>query len=781
MASKDFIGRERELNVLGEYFVSATAGRATYVFISGEAGMGKSRLADEFAAGLGKRAHVLSHRNTQAERSVPFAALKAILGQCKKAGLGDAKLLSGLLDKLNEKSGTRGDRKKETELMQAGVIAYLDGAAKKRPLIISLGEVQWLDASSVSMVQKMIRDHRKSRLLFIGTYCPDELEDSAGNALPFTEAIATLLIEGLVAMIPLERLSMEETGRLVARRAGLRGEVPKLTALVHGESEGLPLFTIELVDALLESGEISPDRKDWAAKFDASKVRVPKGIRDTIGQRLDALGPGERDILSAASVLGSEFRAGVLAKALGKKHKSLAPALSELVSRKLVGEMTEADEETYRFVHSKIQQVAYASQGKSAPSVHAKAAKAILALHPDVPAWAASELASHFSKAGDHGRAAEFARKAAVYASNALATEEAVRFNGMAVASLSKVPPSKSRDARQAEALAEMAWGQYSTGDWSAALAGFRKAMKLAKGAGASSVMTNAANGLGEVLRFQGDYVEAAKGFNAALEIAEAAGNKAVTATALKGLGYIDWRLGQFDAAEKRYARAYDLAKEVGDSTMLGIITLERGNVSTSRGDLAGAEKGYRESIALTEQNGDMFTLARAYNNLGDVALQRADWDSAISDFEMCAGIARSIGNHDMLGWALFNLGEALARKGDLDRAEEACSESMEILLRISDKTGIAGIHKNLGIIRSMRGEWKKAEASFAESARMSEEMDTPHALAEVYLEWGDALARRKGDAAAAREKLGRALKLAEDIEAKELAKRARKALESVG
>jgi tetratricopeptide (TPR) repeat protein len=176
-----------------------------------------------------------------------------------------------------------------------------------------------------------------------------------------------------------------------------------------------------------------------------------------------------------------------------------------------------------------------------------------------------------------------------------------------------------------------------------------------------------------------------------------------------------------------------------------------------------------------------MFNLARAYNNLGDVALQRRDWDSAVSNFEMCAGIARSIGNQDMLGWALFNLGEALARKGELDRAESACEEAMDILRRVDDQTGISGIHKNLGIIRSLKGDWKGADAAFAESARMSEAMDTPHALAEVYIEWGEALAKNRKDANAGRIKLKRALELAMSIDARELAKRARKSLEALG
>jgi len=779
LAANDFAGRDKELEILGNYLKDAIAGRATFVFISGEAGMGKSRLAEEFAKGLGKSAHVLRHKNTPGERSVPFAALSEILAQCKKLGVGDGVKLRKLLDLIDAKSRGKGELKKEREMLQAGVLGYFNSASKAAPIVMSLGEVQWLDESSVAMLQRMVGELRKSRLLFIGTYCPDELEDDSGNALPLTEALASMLVEGLVAMMPLDRLNEEQTGVLVARRAGLKKPDQKLTHMVYAESEGLPLFTIEIVDSLLESGALDPKKKKGGGIPDASKLRMPKGVKEAIGQRLDALQPDARDVLLTASALGNEFRARVLQRTMSVPKLVVSSALAELVSRKLIFEVTGAEDETYRFAHSKVHQVAYGMLGKSASGIHAKAAKALLSIYPDVTEWATYELVPQFTSSGDHEQAAKYARKAAEFATNSHAIEEAMRFYKLALDSLSKAKPSDGRDLAQAGTLLEMAEVQYSSGEWDAALGSYRKSLALGEKCEDTASMVKASNGLGEVLRFRGDYDEARKHFGRVLELAGGSEDEAAVAMALKGMGYIEWRLGRFDEAEAHYSKAYEMALRLNDRGLLGIVTLERGNVRTSRGDLGGAEKGYRESIVFTQDGGDMFTLARAYNNLGDIFLQRRDWDSAISNFEMCSGIARSIGNHDMLGWSMFNLGEALAKKGELAKAEAACGEALEILTRLNDKTGIAGIHKNLGIIRSLRGDWKKSMESFSVSAAMEEEMNTPHALAETYIEWGESLVLKK-DFAGGREKLKRALELAEKIEAKEIARRARKSLESL-
>ncbi|MFH0815199.1 MAG: tetratricopeptide repeat protein [Methanobacteriota archaeon] len=780
MAAKDFAGREKELEMLSNYMDDANAGRATYVFISGESGMGKSRLADEFTSRLRSSAHVLRHRNTPGERSVPFAGLRELLTQCKREKVGGPGELVKLRDILDAKSKGKGDLKKERDVLQSGVLAFFAEASKLKPIVISLGEVQWLDESSVAMLQRMVHDLRKSRVLLIGTYCPDELEDSAGNALPFTEALASMLVEGLVAMMPLDRLSEERTGELVAQRAGLKRPDPNLTRLIFAESEGLPLFTIEIVDSLLESGILDPEKKGMAKGFDASKFKMPKGVKEAIGERLDALHADVREVLSSASVLGNEFHAKVLTKILSAPKIVIGSALAELVSRKLIIEVTGAEEETYRFAHSKVQQVAYARLGKSvAAAIHAKAAKALLSIHPEVPEWVAYELVPHLSAAGEHEQAAKYCRKAAAFATNSHAIEEALRYYKMALDSLTKVQPSRGRDLAEADTLVELAGVQYSGGEWDAALASYRKAFAIGEKTVEAAAMSKASAGLGEVLRFRGDYSEAKINFRRVLDLAIGSEDDLALAVALKGLGYIEWRLGKFDEAESHYTKAYEIAKRLNDSVLLGIVTLERGNVCTARGDLAGAERGYRESIAFTQSGEDAFTLARAYNNLGDISLQRRDWTSAISNFEMCSGIARSICNHDLLGWSLFNLGEALAKKGELDKAEAACVEALAILSKLNDRTGIAGIHKNLGVVHSLRGDWKKAEKSFSESARMEEEMNTPHALAETYIEWGEALARKK-DMTGAREKLTHAIELADKIDAKEFARRAREALESL-
>lgn len=779
MAKSDFVGRERELGVLNGHLESAHNGVATYVFISGEAGMGKARLVDEFISRLGKEVAVLGHRNVPKDRTVPFSALSAILRQCGKRRELCSESLETLLETMDSRSRGAGDLKRERDKLQAGIFEFFKRSSECRPIVIYLGDAQWLDESSVVMFQAMVRGLKKSRTLLIGTYSPDELEDAAGNPLPFTEALASMLIEGLVAMLPLEKLSQEETGRLAALRAGLRRPDAELTKMVFNESEGLPLLAMEIVDALVESGALRLGKSRKAGKLDMTGIKVPKGIGGTVKQRLDALPDAESRVLDVAAVLGASFEAELLRKTLGGPRRVADSALAGLVSRKLIYEVTGAKVETYRFVHAKVQQIAYDALGKGArKELHSKAASALLKLNPDVPEVVAYELCGHLAAADRHPEAAKYARISANYAANSHALEEALRYFMMAEAALAKLPKSKERGLAEAEVLMEAAAVQYSAGEWEAALERYARAADLGKKSNDVPIFISAINGIGDILRFKGDYERARASFERVISAVEKHRDERAKAVALKGIGYIDWRLGDFDSAEKRYADAHAIAKRLGDDSLLGAVALERGNVSTSRGDLAAAERGYLDAIKYAERLKDFFNLARAYNNLGDICLQRREWEGAISNFEMCAGIARSIGNHDILAWSLFNLGEALAKKGELDRAQSACEESLTMLAKLDDRTGIAGIYKNLGTINAKRGNWKKAAEFFAKSAKMEIEMNTPHALAETYIEWGDAL-RERGDSDGARAKLTEALEIARKIEARELEKKARTSLKA--
>jgi ATP/maltotriose-dependent transcriptional regulator MalT len=402
------VGRDRELARVTGLLDDALAGRGRLVLCTGEAGIGKTRLAEELAAAAGASGvPVAWARAADRGSSPPYGLWRRVLDESPvraEAGSG-ADLWPAVFG--------AADLGAESSVAQrfalfAEVRARLAQAAARSGLLLVLDDLQWADEASAVLLVEVVRQLRGTRILAFATY-----RDSPDGILPRLSA------EANTERVDLHGLPAEAVGDLLLA-AGLDAS-PERARRVHGETGGNPFLVRELAQALAEP---------------PSGSSVPGRVLEATAYRLTQLSDEAREVLRAAAVAGNSFPVGVVAKMLDRPVLSLLGPLDEGRS---AGFLVAGDHPgDYRFSHALVSSaVAARLSAEEQRRLHTAAADAIEALYEGQVRLHLAEVARHRVEAslpGDRARAAAACEAAASVAWDALAFEEAVRLYRQALA-----------------------------------------------------------------------------------------------------------------------------------------------------------------------------------------------------------------------------------------------------------------------------------------------------------------------------------------------------------
>ncbi len=440
-----FVGRADELGVLKTAIESALDSRGGLVMVSGEPGIGKSRLAEESGVYARLRAaQVLAGRCYETEHVVPllpFAeAIRAYVVQeppddlLKELGDGAsdvASLVSEVrqrLPNLPESERPEGDEARY-HLMES-VSTFLLNAAAIHPIVLVLDDLHWADAPSLRLLCHLARRLPDSRLLVIGTY--REVEVTRGH--PLTEALGELRRERGFEHLALGGLSPPEVHELLEALAERRldeSEAPLAQAMWR-ETEGNPFFLEEVVRHLLETGRAHWEAGRWSIDPGSLHgLKIPEGIREVVSRRFSSLPPETKEVLARAAVLGREFDVAVLGRMGGLDDDTLLAAVEEAVDARLISEVAGSQgRAAYTFAQPVVRQTLY--EQLSVPRrqrLHRSAAEAIEALHASHLTPHLEALAHHYRRSGpaDATRAIECGVAAGEAALAAFSYDEAVK------------------------------------------------------------------------------------------------------------------------------------------------------------------------------------------------------------------------------------------------------------------------------------------------------------------------------------------------------------------
>jgi len=361
-----FVGRSRELEALQRCWSRAREGQRQLALLAGEPGIGKTRLAIEFAfqacaegaqalVGRVERAAVLAYQ--------PFLAALASSAALPSPGELRARLGTAgaelALQALELGSHTPATGQGDDEAKQASdrqrlfqTLASLFGETPlARPTVLLLDDLHRADASTIELLAHIMRRPQQLPLLIIGTYRETDL--SPGH--PLTEALADLRRERLFERLPVTGLDEPEVGVLVASWAGQHAP-DTLTRMIHGRTEGNPFFVEELLRHLAETNAMYDD--DGRLRDDLTPAGIPEGVKEMINRRLSRLSERSNSVLAIASVIGREFGIDALGRASGLSEDQLLEALEEAVHASVLREVPHAVGR-YSFAHALIHEALY--------------------------------------------------------------------------------------------------------------------------------------------------------------------------------------------------------------------------------------------------------------------------------------------------------------------------------------------------------------------------------------------------------------------------------------
>jgi tetratricopeptide (TPR) repeat protein len=440
------VGRAAEWSRLVELWRGIEEGRAHLVLITGEPGIGKTRLVEEFRSwGVRRGAVAAEARSYAAEGAVAYGAVVAWLRseelsprlrRLDRPGMTElARLLPDLLTTVpglaHPDPLPADDQRRRVFDAVARVLC-----APGLPLLLVADDLQWCDRETLQFLHYLLRTAGDAHLLVVGTARREETD----RRHPLNDLLVGLRALDRCTEIELGRLSPAETATVAEWMAGHPVADPEAKRL-YGETEGNPLFVVEAL------------RAGWERDTPADQWISPR-VQAAIETRLTQLATPVRSLVDLAAAIGREFTTDVLADASGVDEETLVQALDDLWRRRIIREQGPAG---YDFSHDKIREAAYRSLSPARRrQAHARVARALEGRHAPEPGPIAGQIAAHLEQAGAIPEAVTWYERAAAEAQRLHSNVEAIRLLERALELLHALPETAERHERELVILAAM-------------------------------------------------------------------------------------------------------------------------------------------------------------------------------------------------------------------------------------------------------------------------------------------------------------------------------------
>jgi len=410
VAVSKLVGREEELAFLDQCWQAAEAEEGGLVVISAEAGVGKTRLVEEFANRLRWQGiRTLWGRCYEFERALPYQpvaeALRSVLPAVttdELAGfpawtLGE---VAHLVPEVLEKRVLSPEPSRRVEGPTGLEVTPETPSDQERARLLE--DLHWASESTLQLLHYLARHLAGHQVLMVGTFRPEAI----GLEHPLLDLRRRLTREGLAEPLRLSRLSRVAVEAMVVEMSGAGQAVVPLARRLHQETEGNPFFVMEIVKALFETGVLCLEAGVWQGDFaqiSEGQLPLPATLSDAIQARVRRLNEESQEALRLAAVLGREFDFDLLNSVCARGEENVLEALDDLLRHRLIEEGTGAVGRDYAFTHHKIQEVIYSAMPRRhRQHIHARAGMAMESVYGTEVEELAGELAFHFQEGRQH-------------------------------------------------------------------------------------------------------------------------------------------------------------------------------------------------------------------------------------------------------------------------------------------------------------------------------------------------------------------------------------------
>jgi len=655
------VGRAHELETLLTAYSQTSSLGGQLLILQGEAGIGKTRLAQEFLTRVAENgATILSARSYVEQRALAYAPFAQMI----RAALGEPRVMARLaafpLPLLIEAARLVPELAPnvspppfeglgaQARFFDAVTQVVLTLTHNSSASVLFLDDAQWLDEASLDLLAFLIRRLRNAPLCILLTWRGEEV--AGDHAL--RRVYADALREERAQLLSLARLAPDAVQALVAVATQRGAPINSVLAeRLARESEGQPFFLIETLKFIEREGHLPADEA------------LPATVRELLRSRLARVSETARQLLSAAAVLGRSFDFEILDLVSGRSETETIGGVEELAAHGLLVETMQAGAPQYDFTHEKLRALVYDETSLARRRLlHRRAADALIQRGRANLDALAGNIAQHYHAGGDETRAAEFYTRAGDYARSVFANRDAVENYAAALAL-----------GFPHVALLHTAIGDAQTllGEYDAALASYET--------------------------------------SAAFDARDADANKA----------HIYLRRGEWERAARHLQNALDATKDAAvQATLYADLALAQHHAHQD----ALALKHARRALQLAKRAQNDHALAQANNILGVLARARGDWDAARQHLEASRALAEKRNDVGAHAAALNNLALVYHAENDDARALEVAQRALELVTREGDRHRQAAMHNHLADLYHALGRaddsmahLKRAVAIYAE------------------------------------------------------------------
>jgi DNA-binding CsgD family transcriptional regulator len=724
VVSPGLVGREPQLAALSRMLEAARVGAGGVALVTGEAGIGKSRLVAELRARAERLGClVLQGASFESGRTAPYAPvldLLRTLAAAQPAGLADwlapagPQLAAALPEVSDYLPGVAPAPALEPEAEKRrlfhAVGRLFARIAADRPLLVVFEDLHWGDDASLELLASFARSTPSLPVLLVLTYRGEEAHPALQRLL------AGLDRERLATELALAPLGLSEVEVMVRVIRDVRRPVPaELLHLVYRLTEGNPFFVEEILRSLPEGAVGGGD--SGHPMVDA--VPVPRTVREAVERRVERLDEGARGVLEVAAVIGQRFDFGLLQELAGRSEDRLIRQLKLLMAARLV---VEVSAEQFAFRHALTREAVYARLlGRERRALHQRIASALERRAGSALDLHASDLAYHFHAGGDWAKTLEYARRAGQRAQALHAPYAALEQFGRCLEAAGRL------DLPGPPAVLLERGGAYETlGDFPRALRDYRTAAECAHDAGDRRTQWKALVSLGMLWTWR-DYATTGAYFREALELARAIGDPVAIAHSLNRVG--NWHVNLDEPSEalrhhREALRAFETLDESrGVADTLGLLAM----ASYLGGDLLEGTEYCRRAISAFRALDDRQALAGSQATLAlgaatmftDTSLPGLGLGEAVRAVEPSVACAREIGWRAGEAFAQFNLAFCLGGQGEYGGALAAAGASLAIAREIDHQEWttaalcvLGGLHRDLLALPAAREYLEQGLAS---------------------------------------------------------------------
>ena len=749
------IGRETELERFKNVAQSLLDKKeGQFVLVTGEAGIGKTRLTSELKGQLiHTPVRIIEGQSLTYRRSVSYWIFLGLLrnfidvteqtppnivrerlvtkvydalgGQAAEALPYLEHLFS--LENFDVKAAERLSYLDASQLRQRIFIAVRDlllAEARQHPLIVVLEDLHWADDTSLDLLLFLVEAIKRAPLMVYAISRPFQ-----GGKLGEIASQAKERLKGQFTPIHLNSLSQDQSERLLFELLAIPDLPDELRKDVLQRSAGIPFYLEEILRMLIEERIITHEDGKWklVLKKDFMDIGVPDNLRGLILTRFDRLNPEHRGVMQAASVIGRQFNLHLLVEILHTKDiDHLRQILLELVSRGFILQPFGPSSSDFAFRHVLTSDAIYSTLLKRhRRQMHGSAAEAIEKIYADHIESQIEVLADHYLRSTKLDRALYYLVLAGEKASRDYANEQARRRYELALSLFSQAAPSIRQSYQVHQGLGDVL---VFVGEYQSAREHYQIALDVLGSSVPEQFITEQSTlqrKIGTTFERQGDYERALvhlKGAWASVEYKKPS-LQVEKAEVLNEIGWIQFLRGNFDKAGKDLTDALELVETSRKFDVIASIHNRLGAVAYHQRRYDKSSEHVRKSLALRETIGDMAGVARLYNNLGLLGLIRGDLRDSEINFTRSIEILERIGDAEGIALSFTNLGLVQYDRGDFDSAETSLHKSLAVSQQIGHRFYRGRALMYLGRLKAAQGQYEQAETYLNESVQILEEL----------------------------------------------------------